>query len=134
MSNTRTQSGLARNTRSANRRTQFRWAHWRKLTGCLCVIAAIVLLAITAKITTKWSFQVPSEQIVRSAEAPRTGTIVLQSAGNQCESMKFDNDSGRTVESLKPCDNTVIRDAHGNPVPLGTLHRLDAISRSFLRQ
>jgi hypothetical protein len=68
---------------------------------------------------------------MHAAEASRTGTIVLQTDRNQCESMTFDNDSGRTIENLKPCANNVVRDTRGNPVPLGTLHTLDAISKSF---
>ena len=45
--------------------------------------------------------------------------------------MKFDNDNGRTIEQFKPCDNAGILDANGVPVPVGTIRRLDAISKSF---
>ena len=36
------------------------------------------------------------------------GTIVQLLDGDRCKQMKFDNDSGRTVESLAPCDNEVV--------------------------
>lgn len=60
------------------------------------------------------------------------GIIVQQLDGDRCKQTKFDNDSGRTIENLAPCDNEVFLDAHGIPVPQGTVHRLDAISKSFL--
>jgi hypothetical protein len=45
--------------------------------------------------------------------------------------MKFDNDSGRTIDNIKRCEDNVVLDAKNIPVPVGTLHRLDAISKSF---
>ena len=72
----------------------------------------------------------PSALSLDSDES-RTGKIVLQTNPDQCELMKFDNDTGRVIEGLKPCDNNVILDEHGRPLPMGTIHRLDAISRSF---
>jgi hypothetical protein len=61
----------------------------------------------------------------------RTGKIVLQANPDQCAQMKFDNANGRFTEGLKPCDNQIQFDEHGRPIPIGTIHRLDAISRSF---
>jgi hypothetical protein len=61
----------------------------------------------------------------------RIGTIILQRDDGRCEQIKFDNDSGRTIKDTVPCENKIVLDAHGVPVPQGTVHRLDAISKSF---
>jgi hypothetical protein len=66
-----------------------------------------------------------------AADESRTGKIVLQTNPDQCAQMEFDNANGHFVDGLKPCDNQVKFDEHGRPIPMGTIHRLDAISRSF---
>jgi len=58
------------------------------------------------------------------------GTIVIHSGDDGCEQIKFDNKTETTVNSRSPCPKQVL-DAHGVPVPQGTVHRLDAISKSF---
>ena len=46
--------------------------------------------------------------------------------------MTFNNDTGRLVEVSKPCEKDNVRlDDKGVPMPMGTVHRLDAISKSF---
>jgi hypothetical protein len=99
------------------------------------MFAVFIFVAISGKLTTVWSSQASAEGETQSAnsESARIGVIVLQTDEDRCERMKFDNDTGRTIENFKSCDNTVILDSHGVPVPLGTLHRLDAISRSFIK-
>ncbi len=47
-----------------------------------------------------------------------------------CKRLRFD-DNGRAFQDVVPCDQSSIRDARGQPVPVGTIHRLDAISKSF---
>ncbi len=59
------------------------------------------------------------------------GTIEFQTDQNRCDLMKFDNDTGRTIAAPSNCQNNVTLDAHGIPVPTGTIHRLDSISKSF---
>jgi hypothetical protein len=62
----------------------------------------------------------------------RTGTIVFEIAPHQCKHVTFDNDdNGRLSESLGSCEDDVVFDAQGKPIPMGTMHRLDAISKSF---
>lgn len=68
------------------------------------------------------------------ADAARTGTIEISAMGDRCRRMKFDNDDGRVIENFKPCDNVSILDANGVQVPVGTIRRLDAISKSFSQQ
>ena len=65
------------------------------------------------------------------ADENRTGKIVLQTQPEQCVQMKFDNSNGRFTDRLKPCEDQIRFDEHGRPIPMGTIHRLDAISRSF---
>jgi hypothetical protein len=57
-----------------------------------------------------------------------TGTIA-ESDTPVCRRLTFD-DKDQIVRDVVPCDGSV-RDARGQPVPLGTIQRLDAISKSF---
>jgi hypothetical protein len=47
-----------------------------------------------------------------------------------CKRLRFD-DHGRVFHDVVPCDQSSMRDARGQPVPVGTVRRLDAISKSF---
>jgi hypothetical protein len=106
-----------------------RWYGLAVITGAF---AAIIYLGASAHLG---RFQAPSESEhttpAANSELSRTGTIVLQTDPDQCAQMKFDNANGRFTDGLKPCDNQIQFDAHGRPIPMGTIHRLDAISRSF---
>jgi hypothetical protein len=97
-------------------------------------VGAIVLLAVTTKITLPWISQAFSKSQMQPANSQevRTGTIELQRDQGQCELLKFDNDTGRTIEDSKRCHSDVTLDAHGVPIPMETVHRLDSIIRSFL--
>ncbi len=64
-----------------------------------------------------------------SAEVVPTGTIP-EADTEFCRRLRFD-DAGQAVQDVVPCGQSEVRDAHGRPVPLGTMHRLDAISKSF---
>jgi hypothetical protein len=57
-----------------------------------------------------------------------TGTIA-ENDTPVCRRLTFD-DKGQVVRDVVPCDGSV-RDARGQPVPIGTIQRLDAISKSF---
>lgn len=57
-----------------------------------------------------------------------TGTVA-ESDTPLCRRLTFDN-KGEVVRDVVPCDGSV-RGAHGQPVPIGTIQRLDAISKSF---
>lgn len=113
-------------------RSAKRSKRWYALTMVAVACAAIIYLGAN------WQFG--SAQSQRIAERPtpahdadelRTGKIVLQTNPDQCAEMKFDNANGQFVDGLKPCDNQIEFDEHGRPIPMGTIHRLDAISRSF---
>ena len=60
----------------------------------------------------------------------RTAKITQDLDGKGCSQQVFDNQTGRVRQSQLPCDATTF-DSNGVPVPVGTIHRLDAISKSF---
>ena len=64
----------------------------------------------------------------------RTASIVLVPQGGRCRDLIFNNDTGKMAETVKPCEASVVQDAKGIPVPVGTVRRLDAISKSFLKK
>jgi hypothetical protein len=55
---------------------------------------------------------------------------VMNDTGNGCTQQILDNQTWHTSGGTQPCD-PVLRDANGVPVPVGTIHRLDAINKSF---
>lgn len=65
------------------------------------------------------------------ADIQSVGTIDLPSGANGCQHRMFDNRTGQISESGIPCQNAVAVDANGVPIPLGTVHTLNAISKSF---
>lgn len=60
----------------------------------------------------------------------RTGNIVFELAANRCRQIVFDNDTGHSIETNGPCAEMVGND---KGTPMGTVRRLDAISKSFLK-
>jgi hypothetical protein len=100
----------------------------------LCALAAMAGLTTIASFSALIPLRASSEGSAPVSEPreERMGTVILHRGEDGCKEMKFDNDSGRTVENFAPCDNKLVLDAHGIPVPQGTVHRLDAINRSFL--
>ena len=94
----------------------------------------VAVLALVAEFGVPWISQPISSAAVDTAdiENSQIGTITLQTAENECELLKFNNQTGRTVQNDARCHKDVTLDAHDMPVPMGTVHRLDAISRSFL--
>jgi hypothetical protein len=127
----KTNAQIAEAARS--RRTRARRQRWYAVVISLCTLTAIACLATIADFSTVIPFLTSFENL---APAPnpreeRTGTIVHEGDMNRCEQMTFDNESGRTIEYPAPCGNRNVLDAHGVPIPQGTVHRLDAISKSF---
>jgi hypothetical protein len=77
-----------------------------------------------------WLFSARSSATLTEAasEPLPTGTIA-DSDVPECRRLTFDS-KGQIVRDIVPCDGSV-RDANGQPVPVGTIRRLDAISKSF---
>ena len=98
--------------------------------GVFSVAASIAgVAALTAGFRTTSS---PVGEMARSgADIQSVGTIVLPSGANGCQHRTFDNRTGQISQSASPCQSAVAVDANGVPIPLGTVHTLNAISKSF---
>jgi hypothetical protein len=104
----------------------------RAFTFSLFAIAAIgglVVMTIfwASAPAPKLSDASPPELVAREAQI---GTIEIHDGVGRCQQVKFDNERGTTIDNPGPCPKPVL-DARGVPVPQGTIHRLDAISKSF---
>ncbi|MGB6542410.1 MAG: hypothetical protein WBF03_16255 [Xanthobacteraceae bacterium] len=102
------------------------------------IIVVAAVCAVVVYLGTNVRFGVFQAQSIAEPSAPisdpkeiRTGKIVLQTDPDQCAQMKFDNTDGRLIENLKPCEKDLRFDERGRAMPMGTVHRLDAISKSF---
>jgi hypothetical protein len=105
---------------------------WYALIIVAAACATIIYLGLNWQLGSAQSQRI-AERATQSvgADESRTGRIVLQTNPDHCAEMKFDNTDGRFVDGLKPCGDQIKFDEHGRPIPTGTIHRLDAISRSF---
>jgi hypothetical protein len=98
----------------------------------------VLLLAtacVVAVIATRAPMSAPPARLTETAIEARnfeihTATITNASDANGCIQQQFDNKTGRMTRLPEPCE-TMTRDANGVPVPVGTIHRMDAISKAF---
>ena len=60
----------------------------------------------------------------------RTARITRDLDGKGCAQQVFDNQTGHMTTTPQPCP-PMVYDSNGFPVPVGTIHRLDSISKSF---
>lgn len=102
--------------------------HWVAILLSLCLVGAIVAAFSSIGLLGTMFKSVHSlpDHGQRAAAALDRDTI-------WCKRLDFDNKNGRVFESNAPCDGEVLN-ASGEPVPVGTMHRLHAISKSFSRQ
>jgi hypothetical protein len=118
-------------SRSATSRNQKR----RRALIINCSIAFLAALSVVSTIAIVLPI---STQSRRLAQAVGTATAADSHAakitndlnGNGCFQQEFDNKTGRIIQLREPCE-TVARDNNGVPLPVGTIHRLDAISKAF---
>jgi hypothetical protein len=105
----------------------------RVLLRSIGVIAIFALLTMVASFAMTRLYQGTAHEAVRLTKFNDTGvgSVMVETNNQHCELLKFDNHTGRTVDNTKRCQNTVVLDANGVQVPLGTVHRLDSISKSF---
>ena len=94
------------------------------LGGMITAIVVVTASPKTVIATNSPSAVAPPENELRTAK------ITKASDGNGCSQEIFDNQTGRMNRLQQPCEATVY-DSHGAPVPVGTIHRLEAISKSF---
>ena len=96
--------------------------------GGMLLMAALGAAAI---IQAETRMSGPSPQLANATPGldVRTAKITAVS-GDGCSQQVFDNQTGRMSPSVQPCETTAY-DSNGVPLPTGTMHRLDAISKSF---
>jgi len=99
--------------------------------GLFLVLGAAILVAVTTSL--------PSALIQRTHLGPRdtfgieerSGAILLPPANNRCRKIAFNNDTGRMVETSRPCEKKPALDEKGIPVPEATMRRMDSIRQGF---
>ena len=99
--------------------------------GCMLALAGMItaVVAVTASPKSLIATSLPPAAVTPENEL-RTAKITTNSDGNGCWQKVFDNQTGRVLQARKPCEAATY-DINGAPVPIGTIHRLDAISKSF---
>jgi hypothetical protein len=92
---------------------------------------AVTAMAIAAhSLISGHSSRAPEIAMAAPDRDLHTAKITRDLGGKECSQDIFDNQTGRMTRSSQPCDATA-RDSNGVPIPLGTIHRLDAISKSL---
>jgi len=142
MSNTVTQSikGKATSPAAASKKTSLapKGGSTLERRRIVLVCAGLFVLLGTA-ILVAMTTTLPSAIIQRTTSGPRdsfgveerNGAIVLPAANNRCRQIAFNNDTGRMVETSKPCETKPTLDDKGVPVPEATIRRMDSIRQGF---
>ncbi len=102
--------------------------------ACTFTVVAGIAVALAAMYGHSWiSASSDGQADGRSVDLQdmAVGAVVLQMDDKRCQRMIFDNHTGRQLDTFKPCEKSELSDANGVPLPMGTVHRLDAISKSF---
>jgi hypothetical protein len=92
-------------------------------------VTAVVVIALQSPMSAPASNS-PQAATAMPDSNLRTAKITQDSGGKGCSRQTFDNQTGRMTRTPQPCEATTY-DSNGVPVPLGTIHRLDAISKAF---
>ena len=103
---------------------------WYAVDITFSVIAVIASAAIIANPSALFLAHSDRAREGSNFQDQRTGTISLQTEPDHCEQAKFDNVTGRITEP-EPCDDQIVVGSRRIPAPVGTLHRLEAIRKSF---
>src|SRR5450432_2784145 len=116
---------------ATSERPQFQMAQERR--RALIIICGILFVAGFGVMLIAIEILVPNSSHTASAvpdNTLRTAKVTIDSVdGNGCQQQVFDNQTWRMTRTQQPCNPTA-RDSNGVPIPLGTIHRLDAISKS----
>jgi hypothetical protein len=129
MKNSRAQAIPARVKANARRRSRLRDRRWSSVIGCIWVFVAVVAVAdITLAMLPQ---PAPDPETTSEFATSHSGRILAETRSEQCELGTFNNDTGRISNESRHCENAVVLDSRGDPVPLTTIHRLDAIRKSF---
>jgi hypothetical protein len=103
------------------------------IVGCVMLLATAMAAGamIAVELPTSVHPANPSHTAVAIPESDlRSAKVTRDLDGKGCSQQVFDNQTGRMSQLRLPCEATTY-DSNGVPVPLGTIHRLDAISKSF---
>ena len=108
----------------------------------IVIVSAGLFVFLGAAIVVALTTTLPSAIIQRTPLGPRdtfgieerNGAIVLPPANNKCRLIAFNNDTGKMVETSKPCETRPALDDKGVPVPEATMRRLDSIRQGFNKQ
>jgi hypothetical protein len=117
--------------RSASHRTQER--RRALIISCGMLLVAALTAGVVIAIESPMSVHSSNSPQVATATPDgdvRTAKITKDLDGKGCWQQIFDNQTGRMTRSQQACEATTY-DSKGTPVPIGTIHRLDAISKSF---
>jgi hypothetical protein len=101
---------------------------------CFGVMSVGTLIAVVAMFAMLFNMPPSSnaENAASGAEPGSVATIILHSGTRGCQQRSFDNQTGQISELSSPChNNDVVLDAKGLPIPMGTVHTLNSISKSF---
>jgi hypothetical protein len=99
--------------------------------GCMLALGAMITAVVVTTASPRAVIATNSPPVTATPENElRTARITTNSDGNGCRQKVFDNQTGRVLQQQKPCEAAAY-DINGVPAPLGTIHRLDAISKSF---
>jgi len=107
----------------------------------IVIVSAGLFVVLGTAIVVSLTTTLPSALIQRTPLGPRdtfgieerSGAIVLPATNNKCRQIAFNNDTGRMVESSKPCEKKPALDDKGVPVPEGTMRRMDSIRQGFAK-
>jgi hypothetical protein len=98
--------------------------------GVFAVAASITVVAVLA-IGFGAAPAPVAENAASHADPNSVATIVLRSNTSGCQQRSFNNQTGQISDQISSCHNDVVLDAKGMPVPTGTVHTLNSISKSF---
>jgi hypothetical protein len=98
--------------------------------GVFAVGALIVAVAVFA-IGFSTAPALVTENAASHADPNSVATIVLHSSASGCQQRSFNNQTGQISDQTSSCQNDVVLDAKGMPMPIGTIHTLNSISKSF---
>jgi hypothetical protein len=98
----------------------------------LGIFAAAASIAVVAVLATGFgTAPAPVENGASHADPNSVATIVLHSSASGCQQRSFNNQTGQISDQTSSCHNDVVLDAKGMPMPTGTIHTLNSISKSF---
>jgi len=120
--------------RQAGKHRAHRRGRWRQsvVVWSSLAIAASVIAAATwvSGIFSNTSPPARSTEMVQG-QVNRYGTITVNPGSRNCEQKVFDNDAGSFVETHRSCTGDGDARSQDAKVPLGTVHTMNAISKSF---